>query len=75
MLTDFPGQEAALRRTLEIRGALQRRDRARPHPAAALPRARRREPFDYLVELCEKGLGRRYDQGHDPSCASASSSS
>jgi DNA polymerase III subunit alpha len=62
MLADFPGQEESMRRTLEIA------DRCNVEielgrirlPHFAVPDGR--EPFDYLVELCEKGLGRRYDK-------------
>ena len=42
------------------RGALQRRARARPDPAADVPVPEGRDAFDYLVELCEKGLVQRY---------------
>ena len=61
MAADFPGQEGALRRTLEIAErcnveiALDRI--LLPH----FPVPDGRDAFDYLVELCEKGLGRRYD--------------
>ena len=34
-----------------------------------------RDAFDYLVELCEKGLQKRYDDGHARADASGSSSS
>jgi DNA polymerase III subunit alpha len=61
MAADFPGHEDALRRTLEIAErcnveiALDRI--LLPH----FPAPEGRDTFDYLVELCEKGLGRRYD--------------
>ncbi|MGZ6913706.1 MAG: DNA polymerase III subunit alpha, partial [Acidimicrobiia bacterium] len=61
MAADFPGHEDALRRTLEIAErcnveiALDRI--LLPH----FPAPDGRDTFDYLVELCEKGLGRRYD--------------
>ena len=60
MAADFPGHEDALRRTLEIAErcnveiALDRI--LLPH----FPVPDGRDAFDYLVELCEKGLGRRY---------------
>jgi DNA polymerase-3 subunit alpha len=62
MAADFPGQEDALRRTLEIAErcnveiALDRI--LLPH----FPVPDGRDAFDYLVELCEKGLARRYDK-------------
>ncbi len=62
MLGDFPGQEAALRRTLEIAERctveIELGRILLPH----FPVPDERDPFDYLVELCEKGLGRRYDK-------------
>ena len=60
MAADFPGHEDALRRTLEVAErcnveiALDRI--LLPH----FPVPDGRDAFDYLVELCEKGLGRRY---------------
>ena len=62
MAADFPGHEDALRRTLEIAErcnveiALDRI--LLPH----FPTPDGRDAFDYLVELCEKGLERRYDK-------------
>jgi DNA polymerase-3 subunit alpha len=62
MALDFPGHEDALRRTLEIADrcnveiALDRI--LLPH----FPVPDGRDAFDYLVELCEKGLARRYDK-------------
>jgi DNA polymerase III subunit alpha len=62
MLADFPGQEEALRRTLEVADRCNveiELGRIRlPH----FPTPDGRDPFDYLVELCEKGLERRYDK-------------
>jgi DNA polymerase-3 subunit alpha len=60
MAADFPGHEEALRRTLEIA--------ERCHVELALgnihlpkfPVPDGRDAFDYLVELCEKGLQKRY---------------
>jgi len=62
MAADFPGQEDALRRTLEIAERCNveiELDRILlPH----FPTPDGRDAFDYLVELCEKGLARRYDK-------------
>jgi DNA polymerase-3 subunit alpha len=61
MAADFAGHEEALRRTLEVADrcnveiALDRI--LLPH----FPTPDGRDTFDYLVELCEKGLARRYD--------------
>jgi len=61
MAADFTGHEDALRRTVEIADrcnveiALDRI--LLPH----FPTPDGRDTFDYLVELCEKGLARRYD--------------
>ena len=61
MALDFPGHEDAMRAHARGRRALQRRDRARPDPASrSSRRPDGRDAFDYLVELCEKGLVRRY---------------
>ena len=62
MALDFPGLEHALARTLEVAERCNVGARARPDPAADVPRARGADAFDYLVELCEKGLVRRYGQ-------------
>jgi DNA polymerase III subunit alpha len=62
MLADFPGQEAALRRTLEIaeRCNVEIELGRILLPHFATPDGR--DAFDYLVEWCEKGLERRYDR-------------
>ena len=61
MALDFPGDEAALRRTLEVADrcnvTLELGRILLPH----FPTPNDRDAFDYLVELCEKGLARRYD--------------
>ena len=45
------------------RRALQRRARAREDPAAEVPACPEgKDAFDYLVELCEKGLQKRYER-------------
>src|SRR4051812_47732736 len=60
MLLDFPGHEAAMRRTLEIAERctveIELGRILLPH----FPTPDGRDAFDYLVELCEKGLARRY---------------
>jgi len=60
MLADFPGQEAALRRSLEIAERcnveIELGQILLPH----YPTPEDRDGFDYLVELCEKGLQKRY---------------
>src|SRR5262245_7783377 len=60
MALDFPGHEDALRRTLEI---AERCTIEIPLGRILLPEfpvPDGRDAFDYLVELCEKGLERRY---------------
>jgi DNA polymerase-3 subunit alpha len=60
MAADFPGQEAALRTTLEVAERCQveiELDRILlPH----FPTPDGRDAFEYLVELCERGVERRY---------------
>ena len=74
MLADFPGQEDALRRTLEIAERCNVEIELGRILLPHFPVPDGRDAFDYLVELCEKGLGRRYDKSR-PSCANAFSSS
>src|SRR5437868_11698434 len=62
MALDFPGHEDALRRTLEV---AERCDVEIELGRILLPKypvPEDRDAFDYLVELCEKGLARRYDK-------------
>ena len=59
MAQDFAAYPQALRRTLAIAERCSSH-RARRHPPAALPDPDGRDAFDYLVELCEKGLQKRY---------------
>ncbi len=62
MALDFPGNDEAMRRTLEI---AERCTVTIELDRILLPRypvPDGREAFDYLVELCEKGLSRRYDK-------------
>ncbi len=62
MALDFPGHEDAMRRTLEIA------DRCNVEIALdrillpKFPTPEGRDSFDYLVELCEAGLAKRYDR-------------
>jgi DNA polymerase-3 subunit alpha len=62
MAADFPGREDALRRTLEV---AERCTVTMELGRILLPRypvPDGREAFEYLVELCEAGLARRYPQ-------------
>ena len=61
MALDFPGQDDAMRRTLEVaeRCNVEIELGRILLPKFAVPDGR--DSFDYLVELCEKGLARRYD--------------
>jgi DNA polymerase-3 subunit alpha len=60
MALDFPGHDDALRRTLEIaeRCTVELALDRLLLPRFPVPDGR--EAFDYLVELCEKGLQKRY---------------
>jgi DNA polymerase-3 subunit alpha len=60
MALDFPGHEDAMRRTLEVAERCNVEiELGRIHlPRYDVPEGR--DSFDYLVELCEKGLLRRY---------------
>ncbi|MFZ1880951.1 MAG: DNA polymerase III subunit alpha [Gaiellaceae bacterium] len=62
MLADFPGQEEALRRTLEIADRCNVEiELGQIHlPRFDVPEGR--DSFDYLVEQCERGLEKRYDK-------------
>src|SRR5207253_5394132 len=62
MLADFPGQEEALRRTLEIADRCNVEIELGRILLPHFPTPDGRDAFDYLVELCEKGLERRYDK-------------
>jgi DNA polymerase III subunit alpha len=61
MLADFPGQEDALRRSLEIAERCNVEiELGQIHlPKFDVPEGR--DAFDYLVEQCERGLQKRYD--------------
>src|SRR5436305_1454451 len=60
MALDFPGHEDAMRRTLEVAERCNVEiDLSQIHlPRFDVPEGR--DSFDYLVELCERGLDRRY---------------
>src|SRR3954463_11052918 len=62
MALDFPGQMEAMRRTLEVADRCNVEiELDKIHlPRFDVPEGR--DSFDYLVELCEKGLARRYDK-------------
>jgi len=60
MAADFPGQDEALRRTLEIAERCNVEIELDRILLPTYPVADGREAFDYLVELCEKGLQKRY---------------
>jgi DNA polymerase-3 subunit alpha len=62
MALDFPGLEHALARTLEVaeRCTVELELGRVLLPTYPVPEGR--DAFDYLVELCEKGLARRYDK-------------
>ncbi|MEN3342629.1 MAG: polymerase subunit alpha [Actinomycetota bacterium] len=60
MAADFPGHEAALRRTLEVAERCNVEIELGRILLPKYPTPEGREPFDYLVELCERGLERRY---------------
>src|SRR5437588_3423563 len=62
MLGDFPGREDALRRTLEVAERCNVEIELGRILLPHFPTPDGRDPFDYLVELCEKGLERRYDK-------------
>ncbi|MGZ4412953.1 MAG: DNA polymerase III subunit alpha, partial [Gaiellaceae bacterium] len=62
MALDFPGHADAMRRTLEVAERCNVEiELGRIHlPRFDVPEGR--DSFDYLVELCEKGLHKRYDK-------------
>src|SRR5438067_2327469 len=62
MALDFPGHEDALRRTLEVAERCNVEIELGRILLPRYPTPEDRDAFDYLVELCEKGLGRRYDK-------------
>src|SRR3954451_966365 len=62
MLGDFPGHEDALRRTLEVAERCNVEIELGRTLLPKFPVPNDGDAFEYLVELCEKGLGRRYDK-------------
>ncbi len=61
MALDFPGHEDALRRTLEVAERCNVEIELGRILLPKYPVPDGREVFDYLVELCEKGLQKRYE--------------
>jgi DNA polymerase III subunit alpha len=61
MAADFPGHEDALRRTLDVAERCSVEIELGRILLPKFPVPDDRDAFDYLVELCEKGLARRYD--------------
>jgi DNA polymerase-3 subunit alpha len=61
MAADFPGHADALRRTLEVAERCHVEIELDRILLPKYPVPDGRDAFDYLVELCEKGLARRYD--------------
>src|SRR5438874_8621710 len=62
MALDFPGHEDAMRRTLEVAERCNVEIELGRILLPKYPTPEDRDAFDYLVELCEKGLARRYDK-------------
>src|SRR5213083_848661 len=62
MAADFPGHEEALRRTLEIAERCTVKLELGNILLPKFPVPDGKDAFDYLVELCEKGLQKRYDR-------------
>jgi DNA polymerase III subunit alpha len=61
MAADFPGHEEALRRTLEVAERCTVTMELGRILLPEYPTPGRRDAFEYLVELCEQGLHKRYD--------------
>src|SRR5438094_6367273 len=62
MAADFPGHEEALRRTLEVAERCTVTMELGRILLPTYPTPDGRDAFEYLVELCEQGLHRRYDR-------------
>ena len=75
MALDFPGHEDALRRTLEVAERCNVEIELGRILLPQFPVPDGRDAFDYLVELCEKGLQKRYEHDHARAHASACGSS
>jgi DNA polymerase III subunit alpha len=62
MALDFPGHEEAMRRTLEIAERCNVSLELGNILLPKFPLADGKDAFEYLVELCEKGLQKRYER-------------
>src|SRR6185295_7360078 len=62
MALDFPGHEDAMRRTLEVAERCSLEIELGNIYLPKFPTPDGRDAFEYLVELCERGLERRYDK-------------
>jgi len=62
MARDFPDDPEALRRTLEVAERCEVSIELGGILLPKFPTPEGRDSFDYLVELCEKGLSRRYER-------------
>jgi DNA polymerase III subunit alpha len=62
MALDFPGHEEAMRRTLEIAERCNVELELGKILLPKFPVPEGKEAFEYLVELCEKGLAKRYER-------------
>ena len=62
MALDFPGHEDAMRRTLEIADRCNVEIELGRILLPKFPTPEGRDAFEYLVELCENGLARRYEK-------------
>jgi DNA polymerase-3 subunit alpha len=62
MAADFPGQEDALRRTLEVAERCNVEIELGRILLPKFPVPDDGDAFEYLVSLCEKGLAKRYDR-------------
>ncbi len=62
MALDFPDHPEAMRRTLEVAERCNVTMELGGILLPTFPVPDGRDAFDYLVELCEKGLGRRYER-------------
>ena len=60
MALDFPGHEDAMRRTLEVAERCNVEIELGRILLPSFPTPEGRDAFDYLVELCERGLEKRY---------------
>src|SRR5882724_1956916 len=65
MAADFPGYDHALRRTLEVAGRCNVTMELGGILLPKFPTPDERDSFDYLVELTEKGLQKRYGNTTD----------